>query len=87
MTSADGQQFDQDWNRVAGQLGFNNRSNALEYGSDPYTNKPTQKNRNSQYAKARGLAMPEPSDNYAEARGLGPSGYVDESRRGHFIPR
>lgn len=33
--------------------------------------------------------MPEPSDDndYAGARGLGPTGYVDESRRGHFIPR
>ncbi len=39
MTSADGNQFDQDWNHVAGQLGFQSRSNALEYGAnDPFSN-------------------------------------------------
>ena len=32
MHSNDVHNFDEDWNRVAGQLGFNPGSNMLEYG-------------------------------------------------------
>ena len=94
MRSSDAQAFDEDWNRVANQLGFNPGSNMLEYGGgrNPYP----QQNRgqgarqqqrlggNAGLAESRGLGMPEGyADSNAEARGLG---YVDNSRRGHFIP-
>jgi metal-dependent amidase/aminoacylase/carboxypeptidase family protein len=46
MGSDDFQNFDHEWNRVAGQLGFKPNSNALEYGGgDPFAN-----NRNRNYA-------------------------------------
>lgn len=80
--SNDAENFDQDWNRVAGQLGFNPGSNMLEYGGgqNDYKNYGRQARGNAGLAEARGLGVPE---GYAESRGLG---YVDDGRRGHYIP-
>lgn len=83
------QDFDQNWNRVAGQLGFNPGSNMLEYGGgqNNYAQHYNARGggggggqRNNGFAEARGLGVPE---SYAEQRGLG---YVDDGRRGHYIP-
>lgn len=74
--------FDQDWNRVANQLGFKS-NNALEYGGgQPYQARDYGRGGDDRRAQARGLGM-SGGGGYADSRGLG---YVDEGRRGHFIP-
>lgn len=97
ISDADG--FDQEWNRVAGQLGFGG-GNALEYSGnrgDPFANNSgnyADRNRNFGYGggggrPSRGLGMPEP-ERRAEARGLGvpePNYGIDESRRGVYNNR
>ena len=83
MGAADVDRFDQDWNRVANKLGFN-ASNALEYhGGQAYEPRGYGGNPrgDKRRAEARGLGMPD--GGYSDSRGLG---YVDEGRRGHFIP-
>ena len=68
---------------MAGHMGFRSGfGNALEYGGDdPFANNRGNRNYADRpvYHQARGLGRPD----QAEARGLG---YVDEGRRGHFIP-
>ena len=98
MHQSDFPGFDQEWNDVAGQLGFKPNSNALEYGGGGNHRGSYNERKNQHYAQARGLGMPSndhraearglgmPSnDHFAEARGLG-GGYMDDGRRGHYIP-
>lgn len=73
---------------MADQMGFNSiKQGMIDNGGGPSFNSfssknvPRKRQGNPHLAEARGLGVP--SNDYAESRGLG---YVDEGRRGHFIP-
>ena len=74
MGASDAGHFDQKWQEIAGNLGFQPNSNALEYGGgrQTYGQKP--------YDRGLGNAR------HAEARGLASTGVMDDDRHGHFIP-